>query len=89
MQMSDFMNFFSISATTFYKAQPVMDFALDYLNMNIRYAYSRCLCDQDRLKVCAMVALHPQLNFLCAQNWWLHYCVLFLCFHYIVAKESP
>lgn len=57
------MNFFScsdISATTFYKAQPVIDFALDYLNMNIRDAYSRCLRDQDRLKVCAMVALHPQ-----------------------------
>ncbi|KAG8043018.1 hypothetical protein GUJ93_ZPchr0092g38062 [Zizania palustris] len=37
-----------ISATAFYKAQPVMDFALEYLN--IRDA-SRRLHDQDRLKL--------------------------------------
>uniref|UniRef100_A0A0E0KHH6 Piwi domain-containing protein n=1 Tax=Oryza punctata TaxID=4537 RepID=A0A0E0KHH6_ORYPU len=37
-----------ISATAFYKAQPVMNFALEYLN--IRDA-SRCLYDQDRLKL--------------------------------------
>ncbi|KAG8043019.1 hypothetical protein GUJ93_ZPchr0092g38063, partial [Zizania palustris] len=37
-----------ISATSFYKAQPVMDFALEYLN--IRDA-SRRLHDQDRLKL--------------------------------------
>ncbi|KAL5209891.1 hypothetical protein ABZP36_005514 [Zizania latifolia] len=37
-----------ISATAFYKAQPVMDFALEYLN--IRDA-SRRLYDQDRLKL--------------------------------------
>uniref|UniRef100_A0A3B6HZ16 Piwi domain-containing protein n=1 Tax=Triticum aestivum TaxID=4565 RepID=A0A3B6HZ16_WHEAT len=39
-----------ISATAFYKAQPVMDFALEYLN--IRGDAPRRLFDQDRLKVC-------------------------------------
>jgi eukaryotic translation initiation factor 2C len=36
-----------ISATSFYKAQPVMAFAVDYLNMRD----SSRLSDQDRLKV--------------------------------------
>uniref|UniRef100_M8CQD7 Protein argonaute MEL1 n=1 Tax=Aegilops tauschii TaxID=37682 RepID=M8CQD7_AEGTA len=38
-----------ISATAFYKAQPVMDFALEYLN--IRGDAPRRLFDQDRLKL--------------------------------------
>jgi len=37
-----------ISATAFYKAQPIIDFALEYLN--IRDA-SRRLTDQDRIKL--------------------------------------
>lgn len=40
--------FSDISETTFYKAQEVMDFAFEYLN--IRDA-SRPLIDRDRIKV--------------------------------------
>lgn len=43
------MNFpLDISATAFYKAQPVMDFAVQYLNIR---DVSRRLSDQDRIKV--------------------------------------
>ncbi|KAF8681815.1 hypothetical protein HU200_045255 [Digitaria exilis] len=38
-----------ISATAFYKAQPIIDFALGYLNIRDT---SRRLTDQDRIKVC-------------------------------------
>jgi hypothetical protein len=40
-----------ISATAFYKAQPVMDFAMEYLSMRD----SSRLSDQDRLKVSMVV----------------------------------
>ena len=37
-----------ISATTFYKAQPVIDFAVEYLNVRDT---SKRLSDQERIKV--------------------------------------
>ncbi|KAE8795842.1 Protein argonaute 12 [Hordeum vulgare] len=42
-----------ISATTFYKAQEVMDFAFEYLNI---CDASRPLIDRDRIKVCSITA---------------------------------
>nr|Q10F39.2 RecName: Full=Protein argonaute 11; Short=OsAGO11 [Oryza sativa Japonica Group] len=50
-----------ISATTFYKAQPVIDFALDYLNMNIRDAYSRF--DQDGTRVSVVQYFNRQYSY--------------------------
>jgi eukaryotic translation initiation factor 2C len=37
-----------VSATSFFKAQPVIDFAVEYLNL---HDTSRRLSDQDRIKV--------------------------------------
>lgn len=49
-----------ISATAFYKAQPVLDFALEYLNIRDT---SRRLSDQDRIKVLNnnILLLYPHL----------------------------
>ena len=76
-----------ISATAFYKAQPVMDFALEYLN--IRGDAPRRLFDQDRLKVCTMIQLylHPLSFFTVPKyNGWSWSCFVLFWF---VAKESP
>jgi len=48
-----------ISATAFYKAQPILDFALEYLNIRDT---SRRLSDQDRIKVLNIILLlYPHL----------------------------
>jgi hypothetical protein len=48
-----------ISATAFYKAQPILEFAIEYLNIRDT---SRRLSDQDRLKVLNIILLlYPHL----------------------------
>jgi hypothetical protein len=66
-----------ISATAFYKAQPVMDFAMEYLSMRD----SSRLSDQDRLKVSMVVEF-------CFCNIFSVYLTAASFLHFI-AEESP